>query len=208
MERSLPPRSAAKRAAVLDAAQTCFLEKGYAKASIDDIAARAGVSKATIYAHFKSKDDLFGAIIHRRCDDQADGLGCLDIGEADDARPVLEAIARRIVALFAEPAVIEIYRMVVAEAPRHPELARIYYEAGPLAGKARLADALDQLKARGLLHHDDSWMLADMFVNMLRGEPFHRTLLGLPANPNLPPDAVIRTAVRCVMGAGTKCISD
>ncbi len=182
MQKICSPRSTAKRTAVLDAAQACFLENGYANTSMDMVAARAGVSKATIYAHFENKDDLFGAIIRRRCDDHSDGLGAMSASETADARTVLTAMARHVTHMLMMPEVMGIYRMVVSEAARHPDLAKVYYEAGPIRGKTILAEILDSLVARGELRPLNSWLAIDQFIGMLRAECFHRALLGLPAD--------------------------
>ena len=201
MDKPLTPRSAAKRAAMLDAAQSCFLESGYASTTVDEVATRAGVSKATIYAHFNSKDELFGAIICRRCDDHAEGLSSLTLPECTDARVILTAMAQRLMALFLSPEVMGIYRMVIAEAPRHPELAKTWYEAGPLRGKQRLVEAFDDMKRRGLLDFDDTRRTADVFVSMLRGECFHREMIALPANPHFSMDMTIAAAVEFTLKA-------
>lgn len=201
MEKPLTPRSAAKRAAMLDAAQSCFLDNGYANTSVDEVAARAGVSKATIYAHFNSKDDLFGAIICRRCDDQAEGMASLSLPEGSDARAMLRQIAQRLLALFLSPSVMGIYRMVVAESVRHPELAKTFYEAGPVRGKKRIASLLEQMRERGLLSFGDSQHVTDLFVGMLRGECFNRVLLGLEANPVITPASTVEAAVDAMMAA-------
>lgn len=201
MEKPLPPRSAAKRTAMLDAAQACFLESGYANTSVDEVATRAGVSKATIYAHFSSKDELFGAIICRRCDDQAEGLSSLSLPDSDDPRVILTAIAQRLMTMFLAPEVMGIYRIVIAEAPRHPELAKTWYEAGPLRGKQRLCEVFDDMKRRGLLDFPDTRRAVDMFVSMLRGECFHREMIALPGNPHFTVEATIAAAVDFTLAA-------
>jgi TetR/AcrR family transcriptional repressor of mexJK operon len=201
MTKSLTPRSAAKRAAILDAAQACFCDQGFAATSMDVVAQAAGVSKATIYSHFRGKDDLFGAIICRRCDDHAEGMGPIAAGAGDDAASVLAAMARTLMDLLMEPEVLAMYRMVVAEAARHPDLARIYYEQGPVRGKQRIADVLAGLDRRGLLAIPDPWLATDLFVNMLRGEVFHRALLGLDGPARLSLDGTIAEAVRVMLAA-------
>lgn len=201
MQKTCSPRSSAKRAAILDAAQSCFLEHGYAKTSMDMVASTATVSKATIYAHFQSKDELFGAIICRRCDDHAEGLGAVTLAETTDGRAALTIMARHLLTMLMTPEVIGIYRMVISEAARHPDLAKIYYESGPLRGKTRLAEILDTLNARGVLSIDNSWQAIDQFVGMLRAECFHRTLLGLPADDRASFDATITGAVDVMLRA-------
>lgn len=195
MQKACSPRSAAKREAILDAAQQCFLEHGYSNTSMDMVAGKATVSKATIYAHFQSKDELFGAIIRRRCDDQAEGLGAVTLAENLDARGALTTMARHLLTMLVLPEVMGIYRMVVAESARHPDLAKAYYEAGPIRGKARLAEILDTLTARGVLNVTNSWQAMDQFIGMLRAEYFNRILMGLPADDRASFDTTVNGAV-------------
>ncbi len=192
-------RSSAKRKAILDAAQACFLEHGYASTSMDMVAATAGVSKATIYAHFQGKDELFAAIIHQRCDTLACALDNLSVSETLDARAALTTVARQLMSMLLDDNTLGIYRMVVAESPRHPDLARVYFEAGPLRGKQRLAEVLDVLVRRGLMVIDDTWLAMDQFVGMLRGEHFNRALLGLPPSERADLDRAIAGAVDMMM---------
>lgn len=201
MDKTCRPttRSSAKREAVLDAAQACFLEMGYAGASMDTVAARAGVSKATIYAHFQGKDELFGAIMRRRCEQSIPDMP--PPGPDEDARTVLTAIARRMLSLFLSSEAMAVYRIVVAEAFRHPDLARAFYAAGPERAKASLSATFEELTRRGQLAVPDPWRASDLFVTMLRGECFHRALLGLPPRPGFDFDRTVETAVETVMRA-------
>lgn len=194
-------RSSAKRAAILDAAQACFLEHGFSSTSMDTVAATAGVSKATIYAHFQSKDELFGAIIQRRCDDHAQGLGALSVDDSLDARATLTVLADKLMSMLLTPNVLGIYRMVIAETPRHPDLARIYFDAGPLRGKERLVDILDALVRRGLLNIPDTWQAMDQMVGMLRGEVYNRALLGLPPSERTDMERTIAGTVEVMLRA-------
>lgn len=172
------PRSSAKRDAILDAAQGLFLEAGYAAASMDTMAARAGVSKATIYAHFKGKDELFAAVMQRRCETSY-AFQPPDPGL--DARGALTVIAQRLTDLMMSPEALALYRVVVAEAFRTPDLARAFYETGPARGKANIAAVLNLLEQKGELAVPDPARATDQFIGMLRAECYHRTLLGLPA---------------------------
>lgn len=201
MLKACSSRSSTKRSAILDAAQRCFLEHGYASTSMDAVAATAGVSKATIYAHFQSKDQLFAAIVHRRCDSLACAVGALEVAEITDARAALTALARQLMIMLLDGDVLCIYRMVVAESARHADLARAYFEAGPTRGKERLSEILDALVAKGLLHIDDTWLAMDQFIGMLRAEHFNRALLGLPAGDRTDLERTITGAVNMMMRA-------
>ncbi len=193
------PRISAKREAVLDAARACFLELGYAGTSMDAVASRAGVSKATIYAHFQGKDELFGAIMRRRCAQSIPEVP--PPPAAEDARTVLTEIGRRLLELFLSPEAMAVYRIVVAESCRHPDLAAAFYAAGPERGKGSLAETFAELARRRELAVDDPWRAADLFVTMLRGEFFHRELLGLPPRPGFDFEATVTTAVETTLRA-------
>lgn len=201
MLKACTNRSSAKRSAILDAAQACFLDHGFSSTSMDMVAATAGVSKATIYAHFQSKDELFGAIIQRRCDDHAQGLGTLAVDESLDARATLTEIGAKLMSMLCQPQVLGIYRMVLAEIPRHPDLARIYYDAGPGRGKERLVEIFDALVRRGLLSIPDTWQAMDQFVGMLRSDTYNRALLGLELNERSNIDRTIAGAVEVILRA-------
>lgn len=65
--RAIRERQLAERAAlILHVAQDVFVDKGYYDASIDEIAARAGIAKGTVYLHFTSKEDLLVALVEQQ----------------------------------------------------------------------------------------------------------------------------------------------
>jgi TetR/AcrR family transcriptional repressor of mexJK operon len=196
MDRSLTPRSKAKRAAILDAARACFCEFGYADTSMDRVAAGAGVSKATIYAHFTGKDQLFSAVIQRRCE-RSEAFQSL-AGQGD-ARTVLTGVAQRLMGLLLSPEALAMYRLVVAESLRQPDLARAFYESGPAVGKAQIAGIMADLARKGELVLDDPWVAADQFIGVLRTDLFMRTLLGLPLREGQTLDSVIAAAVEVIL---------
>ena len=195
-----PPggRLSAKREAILDAAKAAFLEVGYAATSMDGVSARAGVSKATIYAHFESKDQLFAAVIRRRCERSA--AFAFPDGTAD-ARSTLRQLGRRVLELLLQPETLAMYRVVVAEAVRHPDLARAFYDSGPGTGKVQIAAIFAELDRRGDLAVTDSWTVADLFIGMLRTDLFMRTLLGLAQPEESTIDVAVDAAVDTVIQA-------
>lgn len=91
------------------------------------------------------------------------------------------------------------YRILVAESVRHPDLARSFWEAGPGQGKVRLMTILDELARRGQLVLPDPWIVADQFAGMLRAEVFHRLLLGLPGPNGRSPDSTVMAAVDTIL---------
>ncbi|CAA7622211.1 Transcriptional regulator [Candidatus Terasakiella magnetica] len=192
------PKPSAKREAILDAAQIAFLEEGYAATSMDAVATKAGVSKATIYAHFDSKDLLFAAVIHRRCE-SSEIYATPD--KTLDARATLKAVATRLMTLLLSPEALSMYRVVVAESLRQPDLARAFYESGPARGKIEIGAIFSELHRRGELAVSDPWQAADQFVGMLRTDYFMRALLGLAQKDGQTMDGIIDNAVETMVRA-------
>jgi len=104
----------AKKLAVLKAALRLFLEQGFGATSMDAIAREAGVSKATLYAHVKSKEELFAAIT-ATCAEQLLAAHTAFEHESD-IRAALLRFGREHVALLLSPEGAAMYRIVIAEA--------------------------------------------------------------------------------------------
>lgn len=115
------------RAAFLEAATQSFLEKGYAATSIEGIARDAGVAKITIYRHFENKQTLFHEVIHRALDHARTHMrDVLKTDTADTEEHLLEMIEGLHLGAT-EPRTLELMRLVIAEAARFPELAKMVY---------------------------------------------------------------------------------
>src|SRR5215471_17969824 len=121
-----------KRQLVLDAAASLFMAHGYGAVSMDAIARAAGVSKATLYAHFSSKDQLFATIIGDACQ-QKIALGELLPTDTSDVRAALMAFGGRLLRFFLEDRALAIHRVVIGESTRFPELGRAFFDNGPAA---------------------------------------------------------------------------
>ncbi len=188
-----------KREAILSAALSVFLESGYAAASMDVVATRAGVSKATVYAHFTSKDSLFGALIAARCDSCFGYLEQPDV-DAGGLRASLIKIGRDFFDMVTAPDALGMFRVVVAEAPRFPEVGEAFYQAGPAPGLQAMSRFFAELTRRGLLDTPDPRLAAEFFVGMLRSETYLLRLLGLPG-PTRPVEETIERAVDVIMRA-------
>ena len=164
-----------KAAKILDAARRVFMADGYGAASMDAIAKAAGVSKATVYAHFAGKDQLFAAIIAERCRAHSAIPELEDVERATPEEALL-ALGRSFASLVLAPEVLDLYRIVVAETPRFPELGRTLYETGPKRGIARLAAYLQRLTDRGLLDVREPDIAARQFFGMIRSDLYLRRL--------------------------------
>jgi TetR/AcrR family transcriptional repressor of mexJK operon len=172
-----------KRAAIVGAAQGAFLEAGYGAASMEAIAARAGVSKQTLYNHFGSKDDLFGAVIRDRCHELMQTLRS-EQGPTGAPEFVLHELALAFAKKMLAPDTLALYRTLVEESGRSPELTRIYYESGPDFAVRTLADYLRAQTRAGVLCVDKPRIAAEQFFAMLAAHLRLKALLGLERRPS------------------------
>jgi AcrR family transcriptional regulator len=172
------PRGETRRAQILDAATAVFLEHGYASATIDLVVARAGASKATIYSFFGGKEGLLTALIEERAERILAGFPDIET-EHVDVRAALTGIARRYMDVAMSPDAIGLYRLILAEGPRFPELAANLYRVGQDRVTASLAKALRTWTARGHISVDDPDRLATQFFDLVRGELHLRAVTGL-----------------------------
>ncbi|RST07336.1 TetR/AcrR family transcriptional regulator [Streptomyces sp. WAC07149] len=178
METQTEGRSARKRQAILEAAAVVFLNKGYPGTSMDEIAALASVSKQTVYKNFADKQRLFTEIIHGgldRIDELFSGVtGALAVTE--DLEKDLTALARQFVAILTQPRMLQLRRLVIAEADRFPELGRTYYERGPERVHALLAEAFKHLADRRLLTLDDPVLAANHLTWLTTSIPVNKVM--------------------------------
>jgi TetR/AcrR family transcriptional regulator, mexJK operon transcriptional repressor len=175
-------RLAARREAFLAAARDVFQEKGYADATLDDVIARSGGSRQTLYSLFGGKQGLFEAIVSERCSTIFEALAPQQIA----ARPpeeVLEEVGIRYLGTVTSPKGLSLFRLVVAEAHRIPEVAQQFWKFGPGRTRALLAEYFDRQVERGALRMPDTSAAAGYFIDMLPGTVRLQCLLGLREPP-------------------------
>ena len=184
-----------RREAILDVATEIFLSEGYASASMSTIAAKLGGSKGTLYNYFKSKEELFAAYVQRSCIFHRGEIADLLL-EDGDARTVLTAFAKGYLRAFtAEPA-LQNWRVISAESHKSPDIGRLFYESGPLAGARILAAYIEKAVARGALVVPDVMTAAHHFTSLIHGRMIKARLLNyIPA----PTDAEIAAEVEAAM---------
>lgn len=177
-------RAQQKRDAILEAASTLFLERGFAGVSVDDVLAAVGGSKTTVYTYFGSKDGLFEAVILRICDSALTPLRALDLRPLP-LRAALVKLGVTVLNVLADPVAVEAYRLAISEAPRHPKAARAYYEAAPDAAARFLADYLAERQAAGEVRSGlgEPRRLASQFLDSLVHDQLMRALLGVAPIP-------------------------
>jgi len=181
-----PPTQQRKRRQVLDAAAGLFMAQGYGATSMDAVARAAGVSKATLYAYFAGKDELFAAIVGEACTRHAEASGAGHGVDEEDVRDALGAIGGSYLAFLFRDEVMAIYRIVMAEGPRFPELGHAFFESGPRKIIAWLSGWMRQRQEAGALGAGEPETMAEQFLALLRTSGFMRRILGLPdAEPGI-----------------------
>jgi TetR/AcrR family transcriptional regulator, mexJK operon transcriptional repressor len=168
-------RVTGKRQDIIEAATRVFLADGYGSASMDAIADAARVSKVTVYNHFGSKEALFVAVVNAVSDTLTAPLG---MPEADDGPPetTLRRIGRQLVELLLSPLALSLYRVVVAETPKQPELGALFYNSGPGRSAAALGTWLERPAAAGVLSVPEPRRAAEQFLGMVCGHLHLRRL--------------------------------
>ena len=182
-------RSERKRRAILAAATDIFLQQGFLGASMDEVAARAEVSKQTVYKQFASKEALFVAVVGAMTGVAGDEVQreISDLGERDDPEAQLLAFAERQLTVVLTPRLMQLRRLVIGEANRFPALGRALHDGGPGRAVAGLAYAFARWSERGLLRLEDPQMAASHFNWLVMGEPVNRAMfLGDTEIPDPP----------------------
>jgi TetR/AcrR family transcriptional regulator, mexJK operon transcriptional repressor len=182
IERNEIP-SGGKAESILAAAKRTFLASGFGAVSMDAIAREAGASKATVYAHFGSKEELFGAVIERECEQYFTRFSA---GELDprDVRASLTVLGRRFLELILSSDAIALHRIILGEVTRFPMLGEVFWRAGPERERVQIETFLRGAAAAGALSLPDPRLAAEQFVSLVRGDVQLRQLLRLEAEPS------------------------
>jgi len=171
-----------KRRQMLEAATALFIERGYGAVSMDVVARAAGVSKATLYAHFASKDQLFATIVGER-GVVAHVEDVLPAGPVDDLRAALQTIGERVLGFMLGGRTLAIFRIAIAESARFPELGEAFHAAGPQKFCDRVRLWLSVQQEAGLVRPVDLEVATQQFMALMRSSLFLRASLGLPPAP-------------------------
>ncbi len=160
---------------VLVGARVVFLRDGFERASVDDIAREAGVSKATIYAYFPDKQLLFLEVARMECRCQVEAAEA-SITSDVPVRLMLTSAAEHITALMMTETSLHVFRIAVGEAERFPGLAQEMYQFGPGLMHDRLAQGLRCYVEAGELAVPDVDLAADQFLQLCKA-PIHDKLV-------------------------------
>lgn len=194
-----------KHDAITRAASEMFLAEGFDRASLDQIAQRAGVSKQTIYSHFTDKESLFRAICAELTDKLTISLRKPTRKEAEsDLETLLVRLGEETMEMMLNPASLDLHRLVLSAAARFPDIGRAAYEAG---AKRMIDDLSAVLMQRSHLRDEpnatlqeaDAKRMVEQFMGMLRGFHQIRGLLGVPPVSAAERKAYIRSCVTTLL---------
>ena len=180
--RADDPRVVRTRAAVMDAARTLFLRKGYAGTTMEEIAAAAGLTKRTVYNNYGGKDALFTQIVAdviAYAEEFARGLHEeFTVGiTAANLRAELGDLGRRLALGIVRTEVVALRRLLIGEAREFPALAAEYFDRAPGQVIDALAAGFKHLGRIGLLNVPDARQAAAQFAYLVAGEPLDRAML-------------------------------
>lgn len=171
-------RSQAKRQAILDIAAQTFRELGFEKASMCEIRARVGGSKATLYNYFASKEELFFEIVFSAIEAEFTATHAYLDPTKTDLPEALTTFGEGLLKSIYSPGAIEVRRLIFAEAKRS-DLGRIAYERGTQRSHMLLADFLRAAMIQGKLREVDPSVAAWHLFGLLDARLLRRCLLGV-----------------------------
>lgn len=155
-----------RRQAILNAARSLFISKGYAAVSLDEIVRASGGSKSAVYQFFGGKEGLLAAVTESLA---ARMLLEMDIGRtsAMSVRDALYAIGLKLISLILSEDGITQYRLAINNLTVDPRLARLWYTRGPETTFRGLARYLKKEVDAGRLRIKDCQLAADLFLGMM-----------------------------------------
>jgi TetR/AcrR family transcriptional repressor of cmeABC operon len=198
-EKQSSVKREARRLAFIRVAADLFLEKGFAATSVNEIVRRAGGSLTTLYDLFPTKEALFQSILAEITVALFAPLSHLKPGDSVD--DVLRAVGHRYIKVLSHPKVVALYRVVVAEAHRLPQLRAAFLCNGVAKGAEALRGYLEAQCAAGTLSVDDLDLAVGQFLGLLRG-PWHiQAACGEPLKLGIEKrTAMVERAVQMFMG--------
>lgn len=205
MSNGAETRIRRSREKILAAAEDVFLRHGFLGANMDEVADAAGVSKQTVYAHYKSKEALFIQVVEHMTGGAAHVIGedVDDDFEGISAEDFFVRVAVDQLLIVMTPRLMRLRRMVIGEVERFPVLGRSLYENGPIRSINRLATAIAHYSAIGELRCTDPTSAAISLNWLIMGGPTNAAMMlgdaGIPSRSEL--EAHARESVRIFLAA-------
>ena len=193
-QETMKTKSEDRRKTIMDVAAEVFREVGFDGASMAEISARVGGSKATLYSYFKSKEELFVEVMMAAAIEAKKGVNwCEDKqGHISD---ILHEFGRTYLKFILNPTVLAIKRMLIAEGERS-NIGKLYYERGPRNGWLKIANMLQKAIDRKELAVDDPWTAAMHLRGLLEAGLYEMRLFG--AINKVTPKQINETAEKAI----------
>ena len=167
-----------KQTEILKAASELFLQRGYDAVSLDDILEKVGGSKTTLYSYYGGKEGLFAAAVQTMCREKLAAFLTMNVADLDP-KAGLNALGRQFLLMLSEPHGQAMFRSMIAEAQRFPELAATFFAAGPETAIRVLQRTIENWQKKGLLRCGNAEALAIQFLGVVMGNFHLKSLLGL-----------------------------
>jgi len=148
-------RKADRPGEIVEAALAVFAERGFAAARLDEIAARAGVSKGALYLYFATKEDLFRAVVEQAFAPNMQAVRAMIAAHPGPITDLLNVVPEWIAGLLDTLPVGGVVKMVIGEAGNFPELARVWHDRLVAQALGALTDAIAAAQARGEVRPGD-----------------------------------------------------
>jgi TetR/AcrR family transcriptional regulator, mexJK operon transcriptional repressor len=177
------PKDLDKRAAILLAAKKLFTAHGLPGTSMEGIAEEAGVSKLTVYSHFRSKEELFRETVFAKCSEHWPET-LFDAHTRSPLRERLRLIGRGFLDLVHSQEVVNMYRLMAAEGAGQTRFGRLFWEFGPERTLQRFSQVLEAAHRAGELNVPDPRRAASHFFVLLKGEHHIKSLVGAASAPD------------------------
>jgi len=184
-------RAELRRAAFLKAARDVFLEAGYEAANMAEIVKRAGGSLSTLYSQFGGKKGLFEAMIDARVTELTAQMH-IELAAHAPLKEGLRRIGETFLLKQTQPESLDVFRLMVAQAKKFPEMAEAWSKRAPEAVRKALADYLTDRAKAGEIKIANPDLAASVFFDLVRSRIQFRALL-MPSYT--PTEAEIRDTV-------------
>jgi len=173
------PKDTVLRQRILERARDLFLEHGFQTVAMDVIAAAAKVSNRTVYSHFESKERLLAAVLQQEGERLRPRFPDSEISTKMEFIAGLKAFGERLVGLLTNPAIVGLGRIMISESGRHSEMAKQFYDWGPMQTEKLLIELLEIGKNRSWCQFHDTSLAAAQLLALWQGTWLFKQQLGL-----------------------------
>jgi AcrR family transcriptional regulator len=148
-------RKEERPSAIVAAALQVFAEKGFAGAKMDEIAARAGLSKGAVYLYFPTKEDVFRAVVEQAVAPNIDALGKVVLSIEMPFPERVRALLPRLGQILMSAPIGAVAKMVLGESRNFPELAKVWHDNVVARGLSLICQIVERAQEKGEVRSGD-----------------------------------------------------